>query len=689
MNRLPGGTSRLTRGQSHKAFPHLPIQSGSAQASSLRQAKRVNSALKRTGYIGTERNVSVAFSSKDAEATDAAPIEQPIDIDAKAKASGLPRVLIAGGGIGGLVTAVALLKRGYPVQVFERDLTAIRGEGKYRGPIQVQSNALAALEAIDTDLANAILEEGCVTGDRINGLCDGITGDWYVKFDTFHPAVDMGLPVTRVISRVILQQKLAEKAEELEGSGVLLNNCQVEDYEEKVDEATGKKTVWAILSDGRRFQGDVLIGADGIWSKVRTKLIGKTEPSYSKYTCYTGISDFMPPDIDTVGYRVFLGNGQYFVSSDVGGGKMQWYGFHKEAAGGKDEEGCQKARLLEIFGEWADSVTDLIRATPESAVIRRDIYDRPPIFKWTAGHVALLGDSAHAMQPNLGQGGCMAIEDGYQMALTLDKAVKHAAESNQPLDIESALKEYQGLRVIRASSIHGLAGMAAIMASTYKAYMGEGMGSFGKWLMKYKIPHFGRVGGKVAMNLTMPGVLSWVLGGNADKLTTEDRKPYCRMSDKPKAFNEKDFKLFMHDDAALLKAAGAQWALTPVSVDGKSGTEPTTEQAVMICEDDDVTIGCNDDCCVIYKGDMVADNHATLSKHDGYHYAITVGKTWVNDQLLPPGIRKQLRPGDVFAFGHKDSVPKFKIKMYHRSEADRLERSYSTESAQKENALSA
>ena len=72
-------------------------------------------------------------------------------------------------------------------------------------------------------------------------------------------------------------------------------------------------------------------------------------------------------------------------------------------AGGKDEAGQQKERLLDIFGHWCDSVTDLIRATPEVDVIRRDIYDRPPIFKWTAGRVALLGDSAHAMQPNLGQ----------------------------------------------------------------------------------------------------------------------------------------------------------------------------------------------------------------------------------------------------------------------------------------------
>lgn len=66
---------------------------------------------------------------------------------------------------------------------------------------------------------------------------------------------------------------------------------------------------------------------------MRAKLVGTGAPTYSEYTCYTGIADFTPPDIDTVGYRVFLGNGRYFVSSDVGGGKMQWYGFHKEPAG--------------------------------------------------------------------------------------------------------------------------------------------------------------------------------------------------------------------------------------------------------------------------------------------------------------------------------------------------------------------
>lgn len=88
------------------------------------------------------------------------------------------RILIAGGGIGGLVLALAAKKRGFEVIVFEKDLSAIRGEGQYRGPIQIQSNALAALEAIDMDVAEEVMRAGCVTGDRINGLVDGLSGNW-------------------------------------------------------------------------------------------------------------------------------------------------------------------------------------------------------------------------------------------------------------------------------------------------------------------------------------------------------------------------------------------------------------------------------------------------------------------------------------------------------------------------------
>lgn len=90
------------------------------------------------------------------------------------------RILIAGGGIGGLVLALGAKKRGFDVKVFEKDLSAVRGEGLYRGPIQLLSSALAVLEAIDQEVATRIMEAGCITGNRTNGLADGLSGKWHV-----------------------------------------------------------------------------------------------------------------------------------------------------------------------------------------------------------------------------------------------------------------------------------------------------------------------------------------------------------------------------------------------------------------------------------------------------------------------------------------------------------------------------
>ena len=472
-----------------------------------------------------------------------------------------PHVVIAGGGIGGLVLAVGLLKQGISVKVLERDLTAIRGEGKYRGPIQVQSNALAALQALDDQVAEEVLRRGCITGDRVNGLCDGVSGEWYCKFDTFHPAVDKGLPVTRVISRQVLQEILARRVVELGGDSIIENGVNVVDYKQEVDSATGRKTVIATCEDGSEYRGDMLIGSDGIWSKIRRQMIGHTEANYSQYTCYTGISDFTPADIDTVGYRVFLGHEQYFVSSDVGGGKMQWYAFHREPAGGEDVPGKKKERLMKIFGHWNDMVTDLIMATPEDDVLRRDIYDRPPIFKWTDGRVALLGDSAHAMQPNLGQGGCMAIEDAFQLSVDIREELKSVSGNNKPEpNFDAVLSGYFQKRLVRAAAIHGMAGMAAFMASTYKAHLGEGLGPL-EWITKFRIPHPGRVGGQFVLKYSMPLVLDWVLGGYGSVLRQAGRAPVCRIEDKPLGFDESLFPTFMRDDDELLRAASANWYL--------------------------------------------------------------------------------------------------------------------------------
>lgn len=567
------------------------------------------------------------------------------------------KVLVAGGGIGGLVFALAAKRKGFEVVVFERDLSAIRGEGQYRGPIQIQSNALAALEAIDLEVADEVMKAGCITGQRINGLVDGVSGNWYIKFDTFTPAVERGLPVTRVISRMTLQKILADAV----GEDIILNGSNVVNFEDNGDKVT------AILEDGQRFEGDLLVGADGIWSKVRKNLFGPKDVTYSGYTCYTGIADFIPADIDTVGYRVFLGHKQYFVSSDVGGGKMQWYAFHNEPAGGVDHPNGKKERLLQIFEGWCDNVIDLLVATDEEAILRRDIFDRTPKFTWGRGRVTLLGDSVHAMQPNLGQGGCMAIEDGYQLALELDKAWRQSSESGTPIDITSSLRRYENARKVRVAVIHGLARMAAIMASTYKAYLGVGLGPL-SFLTNFRIPHPGRVGGRFFIDIGMPLMLSWVLGGNGSNL--EGRPQQCRLTDK--ANNQ--LQTWFKDDDALERALNGDWFLLPV------GNMNSAFQPVSLSRDDknpciigSVPHTSMPGTSMVIPSAQVSKLHARISCKDGAFFLTDLRSehgTWIIDNegrrnRVPPNFPTRFHPSDVIEFG-PDRTVAFRVKVISR-----------------------
>ncbi|OMP01999.1 hypothetical protein COLO4_11419 [Corchorus olitorius] len=572
-------------------------------------------------------------------------------VDANQQEKKKARILVAGGGIGGLVFALAAKNKGFDVVVFEKDLSAIRGEGQYRGPIQIQSNALAALEAIDMEVAEKVMEAGCITGDRINGLVDGVSGSWYIKFDTFTPAAERGLPVTRVISRMTLQQILARAV----GEDIIFNESNVVDFEDD-----GNK-VSVVLENGKRFEGDLLVGADGIWSKVRKNLFGPKDAVYSGYTCYTGIADFVPADIDSVGYRVFLGHKQYFVSSDVGGGKMQWYAFHKEPAGGVDTQG-KKERLLKIFEGWCDNVIDLLLATDEEAILRRDIYDRTPSLTWGKGRVTLLGDSIHAMQPNLGQGGCMAIEDGYQLALELDKAWKQSVESGTPIDVVSSLRSYESARRLRVAIIHGMARMAAIMASTYKAYLGVGLGPL-SFLTKYRIPHPGRVGGRFFIDIAMPLMLSWVLGGNSSKL--EGRSLTCRLSDKA----SDQLREWFEDNDALERAISGEWFLFPAG-DGVSS------QPICLSRDENnpFMIGSEKKedfpgTSVVIPSSQVSKTHAQITYKDGAFFVTDLqsehGTYIINQEgkksRVTPNVPTRIRPSDVIEFG-SDKKAAFRVK---------------------------
>ncbi|XP_057450524.1 zeaxanthin epoxidase, chloroplastic-like isoform X2 [Lotus japonicus] len=413
------------------------------------------------------------------------------------------RVLIAGGGIGGLVLALAAKHRGHEVKVFEKDFSVVRGEGRHRGPIQLLSSALAVLEAIDHSVAKQIMEAGCVTGNRTNGLADGLSGEWFTEFDLLTPASRKGLPITLVICRMTLQDILVKAV----GSQILRNKSKVVDF------IQGPSKVTVVLENGKQYEGDILIGADGIWSEVRSKLFGWQKAKYSGFTCYSGLTNHVPSYIDTIGYRVFLGLNQYFVASDVGHGKMQWYAFHEEPPSSSlfpEVPAGKKKRLMDLFGKWCDEVITLISDTPEDMILQRDIYDRDMIYTWGIGRVTLIGDAAHPMQPNLGQGGCMAIEDCYQLILELDKVAQNGSGD---FDVISALRRYEKKRIPRVRVLHTASRLASKLLVNYRPYI-----EFKFWplsnLANMKIKHPGIYVARALLKFTFPHFVTWMIAGH-------------------------------------------------------------------------------------------------------------------------------------------------------------------------------
>lgn len=415
------------------------------------------------------------------------------------------RVIVAGGGVAGLVTAAACHAKGMQVAIFEQ----ASQYAPYGGPIQIQSNALRALERINPTVYEEILKAGTVTADRVSGLKIGYKkgvflglgkqyekGDWLVRFDTLQPALQAGLPATVVVDRPVIQQILLNH-------GIPDETVRINSRIERYEELGQGKGVKIYLTDGSIAYADVLVGADGIWSSVRRQMHGLDNNAdgfaasgaaggaltdgearkmakdsvlmaeganrrFSRFTCYAALAEHRASNIEDVSYQILLGKDKYFVSTDGGGERQQWFALIREDAGGVDPEPTEEnptpklTRLLQEFTNeepgdnngdvWDGFAHELLKATKESDIKRRDLYDGSPLVTkgWTKGQVAICGDAAHPMMPNLGQGGCQATEDGYRLCEELSN-IKHTK------DIEMALQIYFLKRIPRTTIIQIMA----------------------------------------------------------------------------------------------------------------------------------------------------------------------------------------------------------------------------------------
>lgn len=334
----------------------------------------------------------------------------------------LSHIIIAGAGIGGLTLAAALRRRGVRSTVLERAASL----GPVGAGITVQPNAMVALERVGLNepiaAAGAPVERAVFLDPR--GRLLGPEAD-FARLGR-----ELGQPAV-AIHRARLHAVLLDAA----------GPDSVELNREVVGFSTSGSQVRARLADGREIEGDLLVGADGLRSSVRAQLVGDGAPTYAGYTSWRGVT---PPGSVPVPRRVSesWGRGARFGILSIGHAEIYWFAVADAPPGGRDGADVH-GELRARFDGWHEPVRALIEATPKERILRSDIFDRPPIRRWHQGRVVLLGDAAHPMTPNLGQGGCQAIED----AVVLD-----ACLAREP-DIAAALVAYEAKRVDRANGI--------------------------------------------------------------------------------------------------------------------------------------------------------------------------------------------------------------------------------------------
>lgn len=339
-------------------------------------------------------------------------------------------VLVAGGGIGGLAAALALVRQGFHVKVFEQSPQI----GEIGAGIQLGPNAFHAFDALgigDKARARAVYTDFMVMHDALDAYQVGKipTGEAFRK--------RFGNPYA-VIHRVDVHLSLLEGAQET-GQVEFITSTRIERVEQDADSVT------VYDQNGKSYKGVALIGADGVKSAVRQQYVGDPArvTGHVVYRAVVDKKDF-PQDLQWNAASIWVGPNCHLVHYPLRGGEQYnvVVTFHSRQ---QEEWGVSEGSKEEVQSYFqgivpqARQLIDLPKSWKRWATA-----DRDPIGQWTYGRVTLLGDAAHPTTQYLAQGACMAIED----AVTLGEALHvHNNDWTQALDL------YQRSRVARTARI--------------------------------------------------------------------------------------------------------------------------------------------------------------------------------------------------------------------------------------------
>ena len=342
-----------------------------------------------------------------------------------------PHVLIAGGGIGGLTAALALLRRSFDVDVYEQ-AGALREVG---AGVQISANGSRALAGLG--IGDAVAALACEASGKEIRLFS--TGQTWTLFDLGAESVARyGFPYYTVY-RPDLLDALAAGIRRIKPDAIHLG-ARVAGF---AQDAAGARLRF---EDGTEAAGDVLVGADGIHSRLRHGLFGADAAEFTGMVAWRGVipMERLPAHMRRFVGTNWIGPGRHVITYPLRRGELMnfvgiverqdWQVESWTARGSPDE-------LARDFAGWHDDVQTVIAAVddPHKWALRL----RRPLPRWSEGRVTLLGDACHPTLPMMAQGAVQAIEDGVILARALDA---------EP-DVPAALRRYEAARLARTTRV--------------------------------------------------------------------------------------------------------------------------------------------------------------------------------------------------------------------------------------------
>jgi 2-polyprenyl-6-methoxyphenol hydroxylase-like FAD-dependent oxidoreductase len=197
------------------------------------------------------------------------------------------------------------------------------------------------------------------------------------------------------------------------------------------------------FANGVQRMAKLVVGADGGKSILRQRVFGSTSPRPLSYVGWRALVNWVPPEWRSGMVSESWAEGCRFGIAPVGGGRTYWYATENASPGWAPAALDYKRHLLRRFSSWHKPIERLIEATPDQDILLTPICEQAPLATWRSGQVIVLGDAAHLMTPNLGQGAAMALEDAWVLAACL-------AEEGS---MSRALRQYERRRRLRARSI--------------------------------------------------------------------------------------------------------------------------------------------------------------------------------------------------------------------------------------------